>query len=103
MILACVRAQSLQLCRTLCDAGTVVCLAPLSMGFLGQEYWSELPCPPPGDIPDPGIEPASPGALALQADSLPAVPPGDHNSSRTGVLIKSGDLDTDLHTVGDTA
>ena len=42
---------------------------PLSMGFSGQEYWSGLPCPPPGDLPDPGIEPASP---ALQADSLPA-------------------------------
>ena len=67
MILACVRAQSLQLCRTLCDAGTVVCLAPLSMGFLGQEYWSELPCPLPGDIPDPGIEPASP---AMHVDSF---------------------------------
>ena len=41
--------------------------APLSMGFSRQEYWSGLPCPPPGDLPDPGIEPRS---LALQADSL---------------------------------
>ena len=40
---------------------------PLSMGFLRQEYWSRLPCPPPGDLHNPGIEPASP---ALQADSL---------------------------------
>ena len=32
---------------------------PLSMGFSRQEYWSELPCPPPGDLPDPGIEPGS--------------------------------------------
>jgi len=32
---------------------------PLSMGFSRQEYWSGLPCPPPGDLPDPGIEPAS--------------------------------------------
>jgi len=31
--------------------------APLSMGFSRQEYWSGLPCPPPGDTPDPGIEP----------------------------------------------
>ena len=38
-----------------------------SMGFSRQEHWSGLPCPPPGDLPDPGIEPASP---ALQADSL---------------------------------
>ena len=32
----------------------------LSMGFCGQEYWSGMPCPPPGDLPDPGIEPGSP-------------------------------------------
>ena len=42
--------------------------APLSMGFSRQEYWSRLLCPPPGDLPDPGIEPESP---ALQAASLP--------------------------------
>ena len=47
--------------------------APLSMGFLRQEYWSWLPFPSPGDLPDPGIEPRSP---ALQADSLPSEPPG---------------------------
>ena len=35
---------------------TVVCQAPLSMGFSWQEYWSELPFPPPGDLPDPGIK-----------------------------------------------
>ena len=37
---------------------TVACQAPLSMGFSRQEYWSGLPCPPPGDLLDPGIEPA---------------------------------------------
>ena len=42
----------------------------LSMGFSRQEYWSGLPCPPPGYLPDPGIEPTSPVAPALQADSL---------------------------------
>ena len=42
--------------------------APLSMGFSRQEYWSGLLCPPPGDLPDPGIEPTSP---VWQADSLP--------------------------------
>ena len=47
--------------------------APLSMEFSRQEYWSGLPCPPPGDLPDPGNEPGSP---ALQADSLPSEPPG---------------------------
>ena len=46
--------------------------APLSMGFSRQEYWSGLPCPPPGDRPNPGMEARSP---ALQADSLPSEPP----------------------------
>ena len=41
------------------------------MGFSRQEYWSGLPCPAPGDIPTPGIKPASPVAPAFQADSLP--------------------------------
>ena len=40
---------------------TVAQQAPLSMRFSRQEYWSGLLCPPPGDLPDPGIEPASPG------------------------------------------
>ena len=38
---------------------TVACQAPLSTGFSRQESWSGLPCPPPGDLPDPGIKPAS--------------------------------------------
>ena len=52
---------------------TVAHRAPLSMGFSSQEYWSGLPFPSPGDLPDPGIKPRSP---ALQADSLPSEPPG---------------------------
>ena len=47
--------------------------APPSMGFSRQEYWSGLPFPSPGDLPDPGIKPWSP---TLQADSLPTEPPG---------------------------
>ena len=43
------------------------------MGFSRQEYWSGLPFPSPGDLPDPGIEPGSP---ALQADALLSEPPG---------------------------
>ena len=39
---------------------TVACQAPLFMGFPRQEYWSGLPCPLPGDLPDPGIKPSSP-------------------------------------------
>ena len=50
---------------------TVGRLAPLSMGFSRQEYWSGLPCPPPVDLLDPGIEPTFPVSPALQADSLP--------------------------------
>ena len=49
---------------------TVVHEAPLSKGFSRQEYWSGLPCPPPGGLPDPGIEPTSPVTPALQVDSL---------------------------------
>ena len=52
---------------------TVAHQAPLSMGFSIQEYWSGLPFPPLGDLPDPGIETGSP---ALQADSLPSEPLG---------------------------
>ena len=52
---------------------TVARQAPLSMGFSRQEYWSGLPFPSPGDLPNPGIEPGSP---ALQADTLSSEPPG---------------------------
>ena len=51
--------------------------APLSMGFSRQEYWSGLPFPSAGDLPDPGIEPQSP---ELQADVLPSKPPGKQTS-----------------------
>ena len=52
---------------------TVAYQAPPSMGFSRQEYWSGLPFPSPGDLPDPGIEPGSP---AFQADALTSEPPG---------------------------
>ena len=55
-------------CPTLVTPWTVAHQAPLSMGFSKQEYWSGLPFPSPGDLPDPGIEPRSP---ALQTDALP--------------------------------
>ena len=53
--------------------GTAAHQAPQSMGFSRQEYWSGLPFPSPGDLPDPGIEPRSP---ALEADALTSEPPG---------------------------
>ena len=52
---------------------TVAYQAPPSMGFSRQEYWSGLPFPSPGDLPNPGIKPGSP---ALQTDSSPSEPPG---------------------------
>ena len=58
------RFSRVQLCAT---PWTVARQAPLSLGFSRQEHWSGLPCPPPGHLPDPGIEPGSP---ALQVDSL---------------------------------
>ena len=50
--------------------------APLFMGFFRQEYWSGLPCPPPGDLPGPGIKPTPLMSPALQAGSLLLAPPG---------------------------
>ena len=47
-------------CLTLATPWTVVCQAPLSMRFSKQEYWSGLPFPSPGYLPNPGIEPGSP-------------------------------------------
>ena len=65
---ASVKVLVTQLCPILCrPPWTVALQAPLSMGFSRQEYWSGLPCPSPGDLPDPRMEPGSP---ALQKDSL---------------------------------
>ena len=55
--------------------GTVACQAPLSMGFSRQEYWSELPYPPPGDLPNPGIKATSLMFSALPGGFLPGAPP----------------------------
>ena len=52
---------------------TVSCQVPLSLGFPRQEYWSELPFPSPGDLPNPGIEPMSP---ALAGRFFTSEPPG---------------------------
>ena len=54
--------------QVMSDSLAVAHQAPLSMGFPRQEFWSEFLFPPQGDLPDPGIEPASP---TLQANSLP--------------------------------
>ena len=57
-----------QSCPTLCNSMDIAHQAPLSLEFSRQGYQSGLQCPPPGDLPDPGIKLGSP---ALQADSLP--------------------------------
>ena len=62
--------QSCLLCATL---WTVACQAPLSMGFFRQEYWNGLPCPPPEDLPDPGIKAMSP---LLTGEFFSTEPPG---------------------------
>ena len=64
----CVRLSRVRLFTT---PWTVARQAPLSMVFSRQECWSDLPCPPPGHLPNPGIKPSS---LALQADPLPSEP-----------------------------
>ena len=56
---ACMPAKSLQSCPTLCDAMDCSPQGSSVHGFSGQEYWSELPCPPLGDLPYPGIKPTS--------------------------------------------
>ena len=57
--------------------------APLSTGFSRQEYWNGLPCPPPGDHPNPGIKPWFP---TLQTDPLPSEPPGKPKNTGVGSL-----------------
>ena len=70
------KVKSLSRVRLFATLWTVAHQALPSMGFSSQEYWSGLPFPSPGDIPDPGIEPGSP---ALQADALTSEPPGISN------------------------
>ena len=65
--------KSLSRVRLFATLWTVAYQAPPSVGLFRQEYWSGLPFPSPGDLPNPGIEPRSP---TLQADALPSEPPG---------------------------
>ena len=68
-----VKVKSLSRVRLFATPWTVAYQAPPSMGFSRQEYWSGLPFPSPGDLPNPGIELGSP---TLQANSLLSEPPG---------------------------
>ena len=79
-----VKVKSLSRVRLFATPWTVAYQAPPSMGFSGQEYWSGLPFPSPGDLPDPGIKPWSP---AFQADTLTSEPPG--KSLKSTYLLKN--------------
>ena len=68
------KVNSLSRVQLFATPWTVAYQAPPSMGFSRQEYWSGLPFPSPGDLPDPGIEPRSP---TFQADALTSEPPGN--------------------------
>ena len=68
----CAMSSRVQLFVTL---WTVALQAPLSIGFSRQEYWGGLPCPPPGDLLDPGIKHMSLASPALAAGSLSLLPP----------------------------
>ena len=75
----CVHAKLLQSCLTLCQP-------PLSMGFSRQEYWSGLPCPSPGDLPDPRIESASlMSPVSADRFSLPLVQPRKLQSGKSNM------------------
>ena len=65
-----------QSCMTLCNPMDCSLSESLSMEFLRQEYWSGLPFPPPGALPDPGIEPVSSATPMLQAIRPHVGPPG---------------------------
>ena len=73
MICHCLVAKS---CLNLCNPWTIACLAPLSMGFPKQEYWSGLPFPPPGHLPDPGIELVSSESPEMAGGFFTTEPPG---------------------------
>ena len=68
---------SLSYVQLFCDLWTTACQAPLSMGFPRQEYWSGLPFPTPGDLPNPGIKPTSPalagGNFSLESPGKPLI------------------------------
>ena len=81
------------MCSVVSDSVTswpVALQAPLSMGFSGQEYWSGLPFPPPGDLPHPGIEFASPESVKKQQLELDMkhrlVPNRERNTSRLYIV-----------------
>ena len=90
-----VKVKSLSPVRLFVTPWTVAYQALPSMGFSRQEYWSGLPFPSPGDLPDPGIKP---GSLAFQADALTSEPPGKPKRSYE-VLQASCSLNINFPTI----
>ena len=87
-----------EFCPTLCDPMVCSLQAPLSMEFSRLAYWSGLPIPFPGNLPDPGIKSRYP---ELQADSIPSEPPGKPRNTGVGSLpllqiIPTQELNTGL-------
>ena len=81
-----VKVNSLSHVRLFATPWTVAYQAPPSIGFSRQEYWSGLPFPSPGDLPDPGIEPRSP---TFQADALTSEPPGKFQVKGSEIVVQS--------------
>ena len=89
----CLLAKS---CLTLWTPWTIACQAPLSMGFPRQEYWSRLPYPSPGDLPNPGIKPMHP---ALACGFFMTKPPGKSHKSFTNLQSSAGKAKQDRNTI----
>ena len=89
-------AKCMHLCSdtsdTFASPWTVSHRVPLSLGLPRQEYWRELPFPPPGDPPNPGIETASPVSPASARRFFTTEPPGKPNTKRQGARKKKSTL-----------
>ena len=83
----CVSAHMLNCVQLFMTPWTVACQTPLSVKLPRQEYWSRLPCPPPGDLPNPGSKPLSPESHAW-APPLPLAPSGKQALSASLYLNK---------------
>ena len=89
----CYKVKLLSCVRLFATPWSAAHQAPLSMGFSRQEYWSGVPFPSPGYLPNPGIEPRAP---ALQADALPSEPPGKFLTCHKAVAFNIISYDTVL-------
>ena len=77
---------------TLVTSWSVAHQAFPSMGFPREKYWSQLPFPPPGDLPNPGIKPVSPASPALQVDYIPPSHWGSLGIEDMGIEFRTGQI-----------